>query len=535
MHAKPAPTEHNERDADTERALELRQIDMLIQRCQNRMEGVSDGILSSATRSATLEMYDKLRDEAQESAAKRSERLQWMQENVQRLQETIVKAAHERELFKSDLAQAVERQWINEADVPKWMKEFDNPNLLEMYRSQWLKDTWEKKYKAGWRTLEADRRNVLNKAMRAGVTSAHLPELAIVEQIELFLAKDRNFYERVSRVKALDAAIDAVASGNLRTLRTCETVLSAASTGKDRCVHPAKVGAWLQKIQADPLRYTPDVIRRYITEWRAARMHYDQLAQRYADDGRPDGCMPMSLHAFLEQPYHARLATLTEWQNRLESAKRQHAAAEDTLEREKTTIRRSIDLKDYTAAEQRLHALRQHHPHDRDVLSIDADLRTRRTHEEAEEQKTTDSDRTARALDGLAAVRQGVPSVLASHYAHIFEQGDPELAAVFFRAMKLRGERRARGATTDDDERIANDTTALIDKTVVLEEEDDDASQVLLTEGTPPSVTMELLLQEHPHRTSALVIEGISFEQQLQLVHINERALAHMRHLQAAA
>ncbi len=534
MAHKPSTIE-SARDIDDrpEASQEVRHIEELIAQCNRQMDSIG-GSLSEATRSQTKAMYQEFLREARSSPDVRAERLAWMQQAADSMERLLVRAPTERARFESDLAKAVEKHWISAADVPKWMAEFDNPELLEMYRSQWLKETWEKKYKEGWKKLAQDRQRVIDKAKAAGVTAKQLPELDIVERHDLFLAKERNFHARQSLVKAVDAKIDAVAGNTLGALRRHETFLHAASAGKNRCLHPAKVGAWLQKIQSDPTRYTPDVMQGYADDWRAARMRYDDLSKRSVDEGRPDGCAPLNLNAFLELSYETRLATLNEWHNRLDAAKRlRDLDRTDALEDAKLAIRRSIDLKDYDAAERDLAELRTDHPYDADARSIAAHLETLRSREERTDE-TSEEERTTQAIESLQTVRQGVPAAVAAHYEHLLESGDPDKAATFFRAMKLRGERRLQGETTDEDERDISETAELVDRTVVLDgNDDDDTTHVLVTEGTSPAVTMLLLSQQQNRRSPALVIEGVSFEQQQQLVRINERVLANMRHLES--
>lgn len=538
----PHRQERERGDTERESPVELEQIDALIRECQNRMAGASDGVLSRATKTTTLEMYRQLRREA-ENKDMRAERLEWMKDNVRYLQDTIEKAADERARFEKDLADAVEKRWINKADVPKWMASFDDPNQLEMYRSQWLKDTWKIKYVAGWKALADERERVLKRAAAAGLTAKELPELVEVARDELFLKEGRTFPARKSLVAALDAKITGAAVGKLTNVRQMESLLSPASRGTDRFLHPAKVGEWLKKIAADPSTYTPAVMASYMEGWKRARARYDALAARYAAEGKPDGCAPLSVNGFLELSYDARLALLAETENRLDAAKRVREGKAEELDAMKEAIRRAIDLKDVETARERLDALDRAYPRDADVRTMAAHLALVEA-AVAEERETEEEHTTETAISELRKIRQGVPTSLARHYDYLLEQGSAEEAAVFFLSMKVRADRMKSGRTSQHDEYMASlaaeeaDETELVPEhaSVAAPDETADETDLLVTDRTPTSATIALLKAHGSpsNRSPALVIEGMPYEQLPQLVSINERALRHLRHLERA-
>lgn len=521
---------------DGERMHELEIIDMLIETCKSRITSVADTILSVATKHATIGMYEQLREDAKHDDL-RSERLAWMQENVTYLQEMIVQAALEREHFEADLAEAVEKQWIPKSDVAAWMATFNDPSLLEMYRSQWLKNEWEKKFKPGWKKLDHDRTLVLNKAKTAGVTARELPELATLERADLFLAK--KFPERRSLVDEIDAKIEAVSNGKIVFLRQMEARLRPASTGADRYLHPAKVGAWLKKIAHDPVSYTEKTITSYLQDWQQARTQYDALKQEYDRYDHPDGCAPLPLNAFLAESYESRLIILNEWQNRLKAAKRLQQEECCALEHDIVTIRRAMDLKDYEHAERLLHALRATHPDDTDVQSITQHLTVLRERVATNDTDTEeDGVRTQEARKALQTMASGVPTVLTKYYAHLLQNGSADQAATFFRAMKARTDRRIAGATNDGDELAAMDLAEEADAAILIEDSeitDGGDAELIVTRDTPPSETLAMITARETklsHRSPALIIEGLPYALQLQMVEINVKTLAHMRHLE---
>lgn len=561
-----------------ERQRELNAIDDLIGRCKDRLSGVSDKLLSSATKSGLVDMYRGLRADA-ENDELRAERLQWMRDNVSNLQETIVKAASQRERFEADLTAAVSQKWLSAESADRWMRRFEDPDLLEMYRSAWLKNEWEG-FKTRWKGLAADRKRVLDRAAAQGLKAKDVPELATLAKDDAFLSDRLSYHERRSLVDAAAAAVEAVGMGMTVELRKTEAMLLPASKGSARYLHPGKVGQWMQRAvkSGDPVAFREGVIKPFMKNWRAARERYDALAKRYQEDGKPDGCAPMGLNAFLEGSFDARTAALEEWANRLDAAARLRSADADSFEKDKMEIRRSMDLKDFDVAERKLDEAFAERPDDKDLRSIAAHLAAVRAEtEETKTEETAVHDRTAQALEGLRAMQKGVPSALSKHYAQLIENGDAEAAAAFFLAMKVRADRRTSGETTDKEEYLATlkaeqaeeaavvDATTEDDADTIIEAEapadeetpvadatpgtpkteataapaaqaapEDDDVELIVTKDTPPSETLALLRSHgaaRAHRSPALVVEGMPFEQQLQMVEMNAKFLAHMRHL----
>lgn len=530
-HSSPAETKRADADArEAAREADLAAIDALIARCQSRMQSASHGILSAATQSATLSMYEELRREAETNDAVRAVRVKWMEENVDRLGETIAKASEERSRFVAELSQAVEKKWIPRGDVHAWMATFDDPNLLEMYRSQWLKDTWEKTYVAGWKEVEKRRDDALRRAAEAGLTEKDIPELGDLKNHDRFLAL--KYPARRSLADAVDALVTSHHNDTVSFLRSMQPLIARESVGPDRCLHPAKVGQWLKKIAQDPARYTKDAMVEYIRGWRAARMAYDDLAGRYEREGKPDGCAPVSLNAFLEAPFEARTVLVTETRNRLDAAKRLREGEAALFEKDKKAVRQSIDLKDLDAARSRLEELRAEHPDDADIRSIGAHLAVLLAERTEQEDVQEESARTEEALTALRAVPDGVPTAVAGHYEYLLDSGDADQAAAFFLSMKVHADRVRSGRTSREEAYEAVQEAEEAEEATIIRSDEDEA--LLVTAETPPSATIALLKEHNARgavRSPGLVVEGMPVDQQLQLVAMNERMLAHMRHL----
>ncbi len=530
-HTSTAETKQGDADAqEAARAADLEKIDTLIARCQSHMLASSSGILSAATQSATLSMYEELRREAEHDDGVRAQRVEWMQENVVRLEETIAKASQERSRFEADLSEAVEKKWIPRDDVSAWMATFDDPGVLEMYRSQWLKDTWRKTYVRGWKSLADARGKALKRAADAGLTEKDIPQMADLKSDERFLAK--KYPGRRTLVDAVDALITSRSTGATETLRAVQPLLAREAAGPDRCLHPAKVGQWMKKIANDPARYTKDVLAEYVRGWREARAAYDTLAERFDAEGKPDGCAPLSLNAFLALPFDARTTLLEEGRNRLDAAKRMREGEATELEKAKKAVRQSIDLKDLDAAVAQLDVLQRDHQDDADIRSMRSHLSVLLTERTEDDDVREESAKTEEALTMLRAVPEGVPTAVAAHYEYLLESGDADQAAVFFLSMKVHADRVRSGRTSREEAYEATREAEEAEEATIVRDEEDDA--LLVTAGTPPSATIALL-KEHGARGSVrspgLVVEGMHVDQQLQLVAMNERMLAHMRHL----
>lgn len=525
-------------DASEQKERDLDAIDDLIHECRGRLSTVSGSVFSYATKSSIESMWKDLRREA-EIDDLRAERLQWAQGALAFLNDNIEKAQEERAKFESELTMAVEKKWIPASDVAPWMSTFDDPGLLEMYRSAWLKNEWRNTYLAGWKKLGEKRDEVLSLAEQKGLTEKELPTLGTVKRHELFLA--RKFPERRSMVDALRADIVAYSNGTTARLKEVGPLVERAASGPGRCLHPAKVGAWMEKIASDPKKYTKEAVTGYVADWAKARAEYDALAERFEKEGRPDGCVPMALNAFLALPYEARLATLAETRNRFAAAKRLDGGTDDGFDQELREIRRSVDLKDLDAADVRLAGLRMERPNDPDVRSIGehiAMLRAERDKNDVPDR--SESERTEDALESLRGLRGKLPASVAAHYAYLIERGDADQAALFFQSMKARTDRVASGRTSRLDDHFAAQEAQDADEATEAglasssrTSEDIDDAQVLAGADTPPATTMQLLKQhggKDAKRFPALVLD-ISYDQQRQLVELNERTLADMRHL----
>lgn len=528
-------------DAASDKQRDLQTIDGLIDACRDRLSGVSSALISSATRASMIDMWRTLRDDAERDDL-RAERLQWAQGAMAFLNDNVDKAESEREKFKADLDAAVEKKWIRAESKGEWMEKFEDPNLLEMRRSSWIRNEWSG-YKARWATLAKDRAETLARVDAAGLTGKDVPEVDVLKNDAAFLSKERSYHTRRRLVDTVDAAITAAKTGKTSLLRTTEASLMTISTGPDRCMHPSKVGQWLKRMMnsSDPQGFAKDVLNPFFRNWKRARAAYDEIVHDYDAQEKPDGCMPMPLDAFLQLPYDTRLAVLAEARNRLTAAKNMESAENDELSAELRDIRRSVDLKDLDAADVRLAGLRIEHPDHPDVRSITdhiAALRAER--ENNDEPQRTESERTEEALASLRDMQEKLPTSVAPLFQRLIDDGDAEQAALVFASMKVHADRVRSGQLSKEDAAEAALEAEEAEEATIVERTpapgdalDDNDASLLVSAGTPPATTLAMLKERgarDPKRFPGLVFD-LPADQHLQLVALNERTLADMRHL----
>lgn len=528
-------------DVGAEKERELATIDNLMSECRGKLGGVSGTLISQATKSSLDRMWRELRSEAERDDL-RAERLAWAKGAMAFLEDNIDKAAEERRQFEADLAHAVEKKWMRADSAAEWIQKFEDPDLLEMRRSAWIRNEWAG-YKARWQKLAHDRTRVLGKAAAAGLTAKDIPELASLKNDDAFLAK--KYPARRSLVDAIDAAVAAVPQKKMVLLRKTETMLVGLTAMPDRCLHPSKVGQWLKRMMysGEPETFRATVLEPFVANWKNARAGFDGVVADYEAQGKPDGCMPMALNAFLQLPYDARMATLAETRNRLTAAKKLESGEDGDLARELREIRRSVDLKDLDAADLRLAGLRVEHPDDPDVRSISdhvAALRAERDKDGNPEQ--TVAERTDEALASLRDTQEKLPSSVAALYKELIESGDAEKAALVFASMKVHADRVRSGQLSKEEAAVAARDAEDAEEATIVErapaegmprEGDGDDESLLVSAGTPPATTIALLKERgarDPKRFPGLVFD-LPADQHLQLVEHNERTLADLRHL----
>ncbi len=523
-----------------EREHALSQIDKLINKCKGRLESVSPGILSDATKSATIEMYEKLRIEAEDGSL-RSERLQWMEQNVDLLNKLIAKAAHEREFFEAELEKAVKDKLMSSEAYAKLMNAFEDPSLLEMKRSDWYKKEWPAMRKR-LETLKRDRSAVLARAKRAKLSGKELPELHDLENIDQFLALP--YAERRRKTDTASAAIDACSNKKTQLLRSTEAMLLAEASGEKPCMHRSKVGRWLQRmIQSEnPEQFHDEILLPFIANWRKTRDRYDTLESQWNSLEKPVAVAFPREKEFLSKSYDDRLNTLSDLTSRLNAAERRKKGEETALDRHKGNIRNSIDLDDLTTAERQLDILREKHEDDPDVPTLLKIIASKRAGEREKKVELNDQEQIEASMESLNLLPYKVPAHVAKYYRYILEQ-DPEAAALFFGGMQARLRRRRAGQTSDAWEQKIDETSEEIEETTVVEnatETDHDDEQhdaLIITQDTEPQEMLRRLreqarLQRSDGLPTSLIFEGLSFGEQEQLEQPNRESFGHLRELE---
>ena len=521
-------------DGTYERERDLLEIDDLIIVCRSRLHGVSDNILSAATKNDTSSMYERLRKEAEDDTL-RAERLAWMRDNVEFLQRTIEKAARESAEFSREINEAA--AWLGSKPAENLRAWFFGPDCLEMYRSMWFQHDWQDMKARGKKLLD-DRTRVLETATAAGIGPKDVPALAIVNDANAFSNLDTEAEKR-TLLLTVEAHIIAAERKSTAHLRRMETLLTPYATGTRRCLHPAKLGAWLKKIALDPETYTAEVLRGYAKEWQSLRAERDAAHLEYESLGKPDGCAPPDVLTFLEMPVATRKATLEELRNRLNAARATNDA-HDAFATELRDIRRSVDLNDLDAADLRLAKLRSTHPTHSDVVSIRDHIAVLRKERDAtDDENRTDTSKTIEAFESLRALQERLPTAVASHYAYVI-RGTTDQATTFFHSMKIHADRVRSGKLSKHEAHVIADVAGDADDATIVEHSpaaiDDDTrdESLLVSADTHPASTIALLRErgaKNPNRSPGVVFD-LTPDQHLQLVALNMITLAHMRHLE---
>ncbi len=518
----PTHERHDTENVHIERDDALRTIDDLTNECASALRRT----VSRATIDAHMEMYKQLRSEAEQESL-RAERIDWMRRNVMLANQTAEKAERENNAFASDIQEA--KKWLGNGPADALHAWFLAEDTLEMYRSMWFHNEWQAMKDHGKKLLR-DRDTVISACKAAGITQKDAPTLAIVENIDTF-ANLPTELEKRGALAALEAAIASASNRTLDVMHRMEKLLAPHTKGKKHCLHPGKLGLWLKKIALDPSAYSEHVMRGYITDWQALRDGRDRLQRDYLAAGKPDGCAPLEVNAFLELPVASRRVVLTEGRNRLDAATRMREEEATAFEHGKAAVRQSVDLEDFDVAERTLAALRKNHPYDADLASITAHIAILRKRKQKKETTEAERGNAILAEDELETMLAGVPTVLQQHYRYIFTEGTDEERRTFMTAMLRRKQRRASGETNDEMEMSASLAAEEADETDVVTVRttaDHDNAELIMTQGTPPAHTLALLKAHgnaRPDRSPALVVAGLSDEQNAQMVSVNTRML----------
>lgn len=521
-------------DRDTgalETAEYLGVIEDLVSAGKDRLALVSGVLVSQATKDATISMYEDLLKQAKNKKSLAETHAQYMTENIDRLQEMIAQAAYQYEQFDAALSTGT-GTWISEAEAHALRLWFTDPSLLEMYRSMWWKTEWQEMKREGMQ-LAAEAETLATAFKRSGLSVSQVPQMSTIQNPQLFLAADRTPAMRLSLVRQADAAITAVQTGRMALLKKSDAFLHTLTDGETRCMHQKEIGTLLQRMMqsANPEQFYQQTIVPLALQCKQTRARYDGYVREYVRYGQPDTCAPMPLDAFLQLPPGAPEILTQEWYSRLEAATRGHESEQKELDTLISLIRRSVNLKDLDTAEARLNeALRTHGEHP-ELQSIRAHVDVLRLMQQQEPPREEEM-KTADAHRNLHAIRRSVPSAFEHYYAYFIEECDAVEAEEIIDAMNTRVTRKQQGTTTHHDEFHTTQLAETIDQTTAY----NTRSEILVGQDTPPSHVVSLVREakKRSQQAPALVFAGLSFEQYVQLIPMNQQLIADKHRLERA-
>ncbi len=404
-------------DGKVEDLKALQEIDLCIDECRRMYQ---TPLINERTRKELDKMWEGLRSER---------KVKYMQENVRYLYEAISEAQDYEAQFKRKLNEAVEKKWIGKVSRDKWMKRFNDPNVLEWDRKKWIMDDFDE-YFSGWKETAEVRLEVRRLAKKLNVKENRIPELRKVMKIQEFLALP--FKERKNKVYAAKAALIAYERKHIGLFDQVKATLDdAAGAGY---MHKSKVGEWLNRIMEadDPFTFVNDTVKPFIQNWKAARETFNELHEDMRKNGSPRGLRVLTANAFLLLNYEQRMSYLQEVRLRIKDSDSPEEK-DPALDSMKKRIRHLLDTKDWDDAAAVLTIAQARYDDDEDLDSMQEYLRThaqKKPSQQLEEKETPDPMEIA---ENMRAMIREMPEDLQWMYLNAMRKGP----RVFGRLLQL--------------------------------------------------------------------------------------------------
>lgn len=333
----------------------VRQIDDAINDCRTLY---MHPLISQRTRKEYEEMWNGLKEKGD---------VEKIRENITYLRQTISEAESYRQSFERELRDAVKNKWINEASAKKWRDRFDDPNLLEWTRKEWITGNDEQGFSTllkNWKKVAEEQEEVEKIAKKKSLTTKDIPELETIFEKDAFLAL--HYRERKDAVKKARALIIGHEKQQTVLLRSVEKELQQVA--QQGALHPAKIGKWMKLVitQEDPQQFVQSVLHPFMQNWSEVRGEFDRVNSAMDDAGIPRGFRPVKEMDFLLMDYKKRTAYCALAWLRLEDAEEQdkHLAAL------KLRIRHNIDTEDWDGATTELNEALKIDPANRELRSM---------------------------------------------------------------------------------------------------------------------------------------------------------------------
>lgn len=161
-------------------------------------------------------------------------------------------------------------------------------------------------------------------------------------------------------------------------------MLSTASSGADRTLHPGKVGLWLQRIfhgeytEGERRSFVRGPFEKLRKEWMRVRLQFDVVSEEIQQKGVPRGFWLPTIDAFLSWHFDQRDTYIEEAKLRLRGQREEG----EELTFLKVRIRHDLDTKDWEGAELLLTKAKKLTPDDLDLSSMERFLSAHRNDQE---------------------------------------------------------------------------------------------------------------------------------------------------------
>jgi len=511
-------TKHRPREKD-EGATDAREKE------REKEETIEDGIaacraklyhplISAATRGMYETMFDEIREKQKDD---------WAKDSAALLQRTIDQAVGYQASFEGMLTSALAKKTISAASYARWMERFNDPSLLECTRKEFVKNKFPA-YVRNWEHNAAWRKKLLSK-FKGAVDKDDEPSIAILEDENAFLALD--YHKQKNLLATLDALDAATLKDKKELFAGVRTILSKASNGEDRYLHPAKTGILLKQMMEadDPEAFREETLEPSLERYRETRLSYDAFEQEIENERQIAFKLP-PLNAFLHWEPAKRSSFLSEGKRRIATSHAERAAEadKDRLLSIKL-IEKRMDMQDWKGADIFLADALEAYPEDKDLAVMQDYIESHRTDTEEKEQEDSLED-VRKDIDAMmkeipysargmcvAAIEGGPDTfgvVVESMYRGAQEIPAKETEMKSVRKTKKPAARIVENLREEEDETVADAESDEEPEEIVLEQESDDDQAAALE-----ALTGETLFDNG--QTRKLTFSNVSAEQQMML------------------
>lgn len=368
--------------------LALQHIDQAIARCRELLQ---TPLFNERTRREYEKMLRELRQDRE---------VEKVDGNIGYLMQAKNDAESYKNSFFEQLNEAVAKEWISSESRTRWESRFNDPNVLEWTRKEWILNEFPKMMK-GWKETAEKRAEVEKLAKTHGLTAKQIPELADILNVKGLLS--HHYLSRKNKIDKAMALILAYNKEKTGFLRYIEKELEdAADAG---WIHRSKVGEWMERVMknGNPEAFASKILFPFIKNWKETKDEFDRLNLALDRQGVPRGFRPVKEHDFLLMKYKQRTSYCVLAWIRLENA----PESEKALASARLRIRHNLDTKDWEGAEEDLTAALKQWPDNRELLSMQTFLRQHRPEEESVEKETPDPQVLLSSLRGMLSLING--------------------------------------------------------------------------------------------------------------------------------